>query len=409
MRTIRPGDRGDDVRDVQRRLSALGSHLDSGELEGVFGPTTESAVRAFQQRRGLLVDGRVGPETWNELVEAGYRLGDRILYLRMPMFRGDDVRTLQRRMNSLGFDAGREDGIFGEGCDRAVRDFQRNVGMDRDGIVGHETLQELERVRPPTDDERSGATLREVEALRKMRASLEGSRVAIDPGHGLQDPGAVGPSGLTEADAAWLLASSIEAELRRRGAEPRLIRTGNEDPPAAERAARANRWGAEVCLSIHLNAHTDPRAEGSMCLYYGHDSATSQAGLRLAEAIQDELTSRIGLTDGRTHPMTITLLRETRMPAVQVEPCFVSNPREERLLGEEPFRRDVAIAIVHGVERFLGARPSGTGSGVAGGGGSGAAIADAGAGVPSDEGAAPGVADAGPGETPPEGQTRLPA
>jgi N-acetylmuramoyl-L-alanine amidase len=357
MRIIRTGDRGDDVRDVQQRLASMGAHVDSAELEGAFGPSTESAVRAFQQRRGLLVDGEVGAETWGELVEAGYRLGDRVLYLRMPMVRGDDVRYLQRRLNSLGFDAGREDGIFGERVDRAVREFQRNIAMKQDGIVGPETLNELERVRPATVDARSGAMLREAEALRRMSASLEGARVAIDPGHGPDHPGATGPSGVMEADAAWELSVALASELRRRGAEPRLLRDRDEDPAVSARAAAANEWGAEICVSVHLNAHTDPRAEGSMCLYYGNDTTTSPAGHQLAESILEELTARIGLTDGRTHPMAIAILRETRMPAVQVEPCFVTNPREERLLSEEPFRRDVAIAIARGVERFFGARP----------------------------------------------------
>jgi N-acetylmuramoyl-L-alanine amidase len=376
MRTIRGGDRGDDVRDVQQRLASMGSHIDPAELEGVFGPATEAAVRAFQQRRGLLVDGRVGTETWNELVEAGYRLGDRILYLRIPMLRGDDVRHLQRRLNSLGFDAGREDGIFGERAYRAVREFQRNIAMPQDGIVGPETLHHLERVRPATVDARSGAMLREAEALRRMSATLEGARVAIDPGHGPDDPGPTGPSGVTEADAAWELSVALEAELRRRGAEPRLLRAVDEDPSPSERATRANEWGAEICLSIHLNAHRDPRAEGSMCLYYGNETTSSPAGEQLAEAIQEELSSRIGLTDGRVHSMSITILRETRMPAVQVEPCFVTNPREERLLAEEPFRRDVAIAVARGIERFFGARPGSV---------------------------------SGTGLTPPEGQARLPA
>jgi N-acetylmuramoyl-L-alanine amidase len=376
MRTIRNGDRGEDVRDVQQRLVSLGGHVDSAELEGVYGPSTESAVRAFQQRRSLMVDGRVGAETWNELVEAGWRLGDRVVYLRAPMFRGDDVRYLQRRLNSLGFDAGREDGIFGDRADRAVREFQRNIAMQQDGIVGPETLHELERVRPATVDARSGAMLREAEALRRMTATLEGARVAIDPGHGPDEPGAVGPSGLTEAEAAWELAAALDVELRRRGAEPRVLRERDEDPSASERAASANKWGAEICVSVHLNAHTDPRAEGSMCLFYGNETTSSPAGFQLAEAIQEELTSRIGLTDGRTHSMSITLLRETRMPAVQIEPCFVSNPREERLLAEEPFRRDVAIAIARGIERFFGSRPATV---------------------------------AGTGLTPPEGQARLPA
>src|SRR5205823_10405210 len=113
MRTIRAGDHGDDVADVQHRLLAIGDAIDGSELGGRYGPSTEAAVRAFQQRRGLLVDGVVGAETWAELVEAGFSFVDRTLYLRNPNLRGDDVRALQRRLSALGFDAGREDGIFG--------------------------------------------------------------------------------------------------------------------------------------------------------------------------------------------------------------------------------------------------------------------------------------------------------
>lgn len=344
------------MRDVQQRLVALGGRIDPGELEGVVGATTEAAVRAFQQRRGLLVDGRVGPETWAELVEAGYGLGDRVLYLRAAMFRGDDVRVLQHRLNALGFDAGREDGIFGERCDRAVRDFQRNVGMKPDGIVGPDSLRELDRVRP-LQEVKSGAAVREAEALRHLGATLEGARVAIDPGHGGEDPGEAGHGGLTEAGVTFSIGRLLHAELTRRGAEPFILRQEAEDPSAAERALRANDWGAEALISVHLNAHRDPAAEGSTVLYFGNEVTQSPSGQLLAELIQDELTSRLGLKDGRTHTKSITILRETRMPAIQVEPCFITNPREARLLGEEAFLRDIAIAMAHGVERFFGARP----------------------------------------------------
>ncbi|MBI4260624.1 MAG: N-acetylmuramoyl-L-alanine amidase, partial [Actinobacteria bacterium] len=57
-----------------------------------------------------------------------------------------------------------------------------------------------------------------------------------------------------------------------------------------------------------------------------------------------------------------TLLRETRMPAVQVEPCFLTNPREERLLAQPGFRRDIAVAVTHGLRRFFGARTEGRGA-----------------------------------------------
>jgi N-acetylmuramoyl-L-alanine amidase len=357
MRTIRAGDRGDDVRDVQQRLIALGAHVEAAELEGMFGSSTESAVRGFQQRRGLFVDGKVGPETWAELVEAGYSLGDRVLYLRYPMFRGDDVRDLQGKLNALGFHAGRADGIFGERCDRAVREFQRNVGMRPDGIVGPDSLHFLGRVLRP-EEVVSGAVVRENEALRRLNATLEGARVAVDPGHAPDDPGAVGPSGLTEAEGTLLLAHAVVSELGRRGAEPLLLRRPGESPAVADRARTANEWGAEALLSIHLNGHDDPGAEGALCLYFGNEVTFSPSGQRLADLIQDELITRLGLKDGRTHRMSISILRETSMPAVQVEPCFITNPREEWLLGEDAFRRDLAIAIAHGVERFFGARGS---------------------------------------------------
>ena len=106
------GDEGHEVRDIQQRLVALGEHLDPAELgrvrprHGGGRPRVPAAAQPPGRRSRR-------SDTWNQLVEAGYLLGDRTLYLRTH-FRGDDVRSLQRKLNALGFDAGREDGIFGE-------------------------------------------------------------------------------------------------------------------------------------------------------------------------------------------------------------------------------------------------------------------------------------------------------
>ena len=97
-------------------------------------------------------------------------------------------------------------------------------------------------------------------------------------------------------------------------------------------------------------------AEGATCFYFGTSQTSSPAGQLLAELIQEELITRVGLMDGRVHPMSITILRETQMPAVQVEPCFITNPKEERLLQEEAFRADVAVAMTEGLERFFNPR-----------------------------------------------------
>ena len=324
--------------------------------EGDFGPSTEATLRAFQQERGLLVDGVVGPDTWHELVEAGYALGDRVIYLRQPLFRGDDVRALQRRLNVLGFDPGREDGIFGEQTAQAARDFQLNVGLRPDGIVGPTTTQALDRLLAAPVTPHGRTSVRETETLRAGAGSLEGRTIAVDAGHGPSDPGAVGPRGARESDVTFELAERLVEELRRRGARPLPLRGKDEDPDPSERAARANEAGAEALISLHLNSHEDASAEGSSSYYFGRLGATSVAGHALADLVQDELTSGTGLRDGRSHPKAFAILRETRMPAVQVEPCFITNPKEEQLLGEEPFLSEVARSIATAVERYFAGR-----------------------------------------------------
>jgi N-acetylmuramoyl-L-alanine amidase len=346
------GAKGDAVRDVQARLTALGYPIDPSE-HGDFGPTTKRAVQEFQQRRHLMVDGVVGDDTWDELVEAGYSIGDRLLYLRYPFDRGDDVRALQGSLNLLGFDVGREDGIFGERTDRAVREFQRNVGMPPDGIVGGTTIEALGRLRPVGPGP-GLSTVREGEALRRMSASLQGARIAVDAGHGPADIGAEGPSGLVEADATFLLAHALMAELTRRGAAPFLLRDLHSDPPPSARARAANELGAEVLVSVHLNSHVEPAAEGASTYYYGREGWSSQAGQRLAELMQECLVARLERKDGRTHPKSLPLLRETQMPAVQVEPCFITNRGEEALLKDQGFREEVARALTDAIERFFG-------------------------------------------------------
>lgn len=356
MRIIRSGDGGDAVRDVQRRLLALGHRIDADELSGRFGPSTDEAVRAFQRARGLPADGMIGPDTWGRIVEAGYRLGDRTLYLRAPLFRGDDVLELQRRLNQLGFDVGREDGIFGVASGHAVLDFQRNVAMRADGIVGPETVEALERIHPVQPGP-GRAFVRESEHVRAMRGSIVDSRIAIDPGHGPDEPGNVGPSGVTEAELTLLLASDLADALVGLGASPTLLRGAGANPSPAERARAANDMDAAVCVSLHLNGG-GPAEQGCTCAYFGTDETYSPAGHRLAERIQDIVTTRFGLVDGRTHRLTISLLRETRMPAVQVEPGFLTHPDEERLLVEPMSRRRIARAIADGITAFFESVPT---------------------------------------------------
>src|SRR5204863_736792 len=134
---------------------------------GQFAEATERAVRTFQEARGLRVDGVCGRQTWSTLVEAGWALGDRLLYHRSPPLRGDDVAVLQRRLGALGFDAGRVDGIFGVRTSAALAEFQRNAGLTSDAICGPATLAVLARVRARSEDPIPVADVRERETLRR--------------------------------------------------------------------------------------------------------------------------------------------------------------------------------------------------------------------------------------------------
>ena len=147
MRPVRPGTRGPAVEDIQRRLLTLGYEIGRTGVDGVYLGQTTDAVRAFQESHDLLVDGIVGDVTWSALVDAGFTLGDRMLYLRLPHFHGHDVLALQQALNVLGFAAGATDGIFGAFTERAAREFQRNAGLPDDGIVGTETVRTINHLR----------------------------------------------------------------------------------------------------------------------------------------------------------------------------------------------------------------------------------------------------------------------
>ncbi|HET9249583.1 MAG TPA: peptidoglycan-binding protein [Actinomycetota bacterium] len=340
MRIFRMGDRGAEVVDIQTRLTALGAVVDGAERDGTFGPSTESAVRWFQAERHLREDGLVGPDTWEQLVEAGWRLGDRTLYLRAPMFRGDDVRELQRMLNALGFDCGKEDGFHGTRTDAALRQFQRNVGDEPDGIVGPHTLSVLRRMRP-LDAAPSRALVREREELQAPRGPIEGQVIAVDVGGG---PGDDGDMHRRSADA-------LVGELRAVGADARLLVAGADATAPSDRARLANEAGAAASITVEVSA-AGSQSEGPVCSYFGSRTTHSPSGLVLAQLILEELEAELGIP-GTLRPLTIAPLRETRMPAVQVEPVTGPSERERALLEDADLPARVARAIAAGVRRYF--------------------------------------------------------
>lgn len=144
MPLVRSGSRGEDVKTLQTRLNELG--YDCGAVDGIFGAKTYNAVVKFQKDHGLAVDGIVGKNTWAALGVTGTTVVETpatAITSSMPLLRrgstGEAVKTLQTRLNALGYDCGDVDGIFGVKTYNAVVSFQTARALAVDGIVGVNT------------------------------------------------------------------------------------------------------------------------------------------------------------------------------------------------------------------------------------------------------------------------------
>lgn len=282
-----PPPQGLAASDIQRRLASLG--LTPGST-GVFDTPTAHAIESFQIQRGLVVTGECDDATWAALVEAGFRLGDRLLYLTRPMQRGDDVADLQQRLGGMGFDAGHIDGIFGPDTDQALREFQYNSGITRDGVCGPATLDHLARVSNRIERPATVAGVRARQRLRDAPRNLAGWRVAV-----------------THAGGADVIANAVVRHLAQAGGQAIVIQ--HRDPSTV--AGRANEFDAGAVIELELG---EPPA---WCAFYRSGDFESPGGRRLAEILTGNLEAA-GLAPPPPRGMQLVTLRETRMPAVVV-------------------------------------------------------------------------------------------
>jgi N-acetylmuramoyl-L-alanine amidase len=326
---VRPGSSADEVRAVQDLLHARGFHVPPTE-HGVFGSHTDAIIRAFQAFRGIRVDGICGSETWAAIFDSGFVLGDRLLCSRSPMVRGDDVAELQDRLNALGFDAGKEDGIFGPHTERAVTEFQRNTAITSDGICGRETLETLRRL-----GTRAGgavAAARERDALRDA-SGLTDRRVYITAGAGLE-----------------LLAGHLARGLRDAGAHATLEASDDDDSRVA---AAANAFAADLFLAVRPRVETidEPDADATCrCYFYASRAFRAEAGYAVATALAEQLGTALGgagVACGRAY----TVLRETSMTAVVCEPVIEGDPVS--LAALEARAEELAATAVRAIRSVL--------------------------------------------------------
>ena len=180
-------------------------------------------------------------------------------------------------------------------------------------------------------------------------------RICIDPGHGGEDPGAIGPAGLTEAWAVKSISHYVGRGLSEAGHTCIYTRIADVFVPLGDRAAFANREDVDLFVSIHANAHEIPGANGFEVWTSPGWTPADPVATKIFESVRrsfPDLRGRVDSSDGDPDKEAkFRVLIETKMPAVLVETAFISNPTEEMWLRDPGWRLRMAGAIVSGVWR----------------------------------------------------------
>jgi len=244
---------------------------------------------------------------------------------------------------------------------------------------------------PDVDAKPSAQAVRKVERL---------TIVAIDPGHGGEDPGAIGPSGLKEKDVVLAVALRLRDRLNTLpGLRAMLTRDDDFFVPLYDRVRKARRVQADLFISLHADAFMTPHARGASVFALSSGAATSAAARWMADkennadlvgganqrgvkdaqvlrtmlemstaaqirdslAVGDEILQRIGRV-GQLHKSKVeqagfAVLKAPDIPSILVETAFISNPQEEALLRSAKYQDKLVDALVTGVRRYFTKNP----------------------------------------------------
>jgi len=187
-------------------------------------------------------------------------------------------------------------------------------------------------------------------------SGLRGKRIVLDPGHGGDSDGAVGPRGTREKDVMLRWAKLLGEALRSTGAEVLLTRTEDTAIGLPERVERAREFDADVFLSLHANALPDgenPFLRMGCGTYYFQPLSR-----KLAETLQECILERTGLGNDGVFDANFAVVRPTDFPAVLIEAAYMMHPKEELLLGDDEFLRKLSRGVTEGLAKYFSKVPA---------------------------------------------------
>lgn len=176
---------------------------------------------------------------------------------------------------------------------------------------------------------------------------LENVTIAIDPGHGGRDPGAVGVGGLREKDVVSDIAYDVAEILEQLGARVILTRSDDREIDLDPRVRIAERANADLFVSIHANSISleRPDVNGLETYYYS-------SGFQLAETIHDAILGQLNMTDRGVRQARFYVLRTSSMPAVLIETGFVTGAQDAQNFANPSWRSQMAQAIANGIMQY---------------------------------------------------------
>lgn len=267
------------------------------------------------------------------------------------------------------------------GSDRILADKGADKGSDKGADKGDKSAED----NAPLGNAKAGA----------QRLVI----VALDAGHGGEDPGAIGPSGLYEKDVVLNVAHKLRALINSQpGMRAMLTRESDYFVPLHERVVKARRVQADLFVSIHADAFMNPRARGASVFALSENGATSAAARWMAQkenasdqvggvniknkdatvmrALLDMSTTaqikdsiklgnavlghlgKIGrLHRGKVEQAGFAVLKAPDIPSILVETGFISNPEEESKLQDEDYQNELADALLQGIQRYFAKNP----------------------------------------------------
>jgi N-acetylmuramoyl-L-alanine amidase len=272
-------------------------------------------------------------------------------------------------------------------------------------------LREQESRLPEADRRDEMALLREIQKFDEQQRRIPRERppaapvvdrlltIAVDPGHGGEDPGAIGARGTLEKDVTLTVAQRLHRLIEgERNMRVLLTRDGDYFVPLRERVAKARRVQADLFVSIHADAWVRPDARGSSVFALSergassttaawmarrendadligginlgvHDARIAQVlldlsttaqirdSLRFGNAVLRELERVNTLHKREVEQAGFAVLRAPDIPSILVETAFISNPDEERRLTDDAYQERLAAAMLDGIKRFLAKHP----------------------------------------------------